>query len=55
VAQDGWSDDGYPETETIRLGRGSKTICVTLPFQIWWIRAVRWTQGLDLLNTLLAE
>ncbi|KAJ7932284.1 hypothetical protein B0H13DRAFT_1549812, partial [Mycena leptocephala] len=45
-----WEEEGYPETETIRVGR--KDVEITLPFSVWWPRAVAWAQGLELLSKI---
>ncbi|KAJ7683760.1 hypothetical protein B0H17DRAFT_27044 [Mycena rosella] len=35
-----WDEDGYPETELVKVGR--KEVEITLPFVVWWPRAVAW-------------
>jgi hypothetical protein len=55
VAQEEWPEDGYPSNETIKVGRGKKSVMVELPVEVWWPRAVRWAQALDLLNRVLVE
>ncbi|KAJ7903882.1 hypothetical protein B0H13DRAFT_1621045 [Mycena leptocephala] len=43
-----WDEGGYPETEMVKVGR--KNVEITLPFPVWWPRAVAWAQGLGLLS-----
>lgn len=45
----------YPVRESIHLGRGGKKISVVLPLEMWWPRAVRWAQGLELMTRILIE
>ncbi|KAJ7488184.1 hypothetical protein FB451DRAFT_1025939, partial [Mycena latifolia] len=45
----------YPARESIHLGRGGKKISVPLPLDVWWPRALRWAQGLELMTRLLIE
>ncbi|KAJ7508019.1 hypothetical protein B0H11DRAFT_1704680, partial [Mycena galericulata] len=47
--------NAYPHRESIHLGRGGKKISVILPVDVWWPRAVRWAQGLDLMTRILVE
>ncbi|KAJ7348093.1 hypothetical protein DFH08DRAFT_698960, partial [Mycena albidolilacea] len=42
--------DAYPLRESIHLGRGGKRILVLLPLDIWWPRALLWSQGLNLMT-----
>ncbi|TDL30236.1 hypothetical protein BD410DRAFT_709365, partial [Rickenella mellea] len=49
VSEQEWGNDGYPDIEVIKSGRGGKELHVQLPFVIWWPRAVRWAQGLELM------
>lgn len=48
-------DEGYPTCESIHLGRGGKKISVILPVDMWWPRALRWAQGLDLMTRILVQ
>ncbi|KAG6370781.1 hypothetical protein JVT61DRAFT_10985 [Boletus reticuloceps] len=45
VAENKWINETYPETEVIAIGRAAREYGVTLPFRIWWPRAVLWVQG----------
>ncbi|KAJ7897579.1 hypothetical protein B0H14DRAFT_2332530, partial [Mycena olivaceomarginata] len=47
--------DAYPLRESIHLGRGGKRILVLLPLDIWWPRALLWSQGLDLMTRMIVE
>ncbi|KAF7351930.1 Integrase catalytic domain-containing protein [Mycena venus] len=47
-----WEEGGYPETEMVKAGR--KDVEITLPFPVWWPRAVAWAQGLELLSKIQA-
>ncbi|KAJ7693796.1 hypothetical protein B0H14DRAFT_2419364, partial [Mycena olivaceomarginata] len=47
-----WGHGGYPETEMVKVGR--KDVDITLPFPVWWPRAVAWAQGLELLSKIQA-
>ncbi|KAJ7175538.1 hypothetical protein C8R46DRAFT_890999, partial [Mycena filopes] len=40
VAPAEWDAEGYPETELVKVGK--KSVELTLPFRIWWPRAVTW-------------
>jgi hypothetical protein len=55
VAEEEWFAEGYPTHEHIHLGRGGNKISVTLPIEVWWARAVRWVQGLELMEHLMVE
>lgn len=48
-----WPEDGYGTYEFIALGRRGRRVSVELPFDIWWPRAVAWSQGLDIMNRIL--
>ncbi|KAJ7737242.1 hypothetical protein DFH07DRAFT_753093, partial [Mycena maculata] len=52
VAEAEWEDGMYAETEIIKVGR--KDVEVILPFMIWWPRAVKWAQGLEILTKIQA-
>ncbi|KAJ7862282.1 hypothetical protein B0H14DRAFT_2349633 [Mycena olivaceomarginata] len=48
-----WDDDGYPDVETLRVGRRPKKdsqILVSLAQLIWFQRARLWVQGLNVLS-----
>ncbi|KAJ7747491.1 hypothetical protein B0H16DRAFT_921450 [Mycena metata] len=47
-----WGPEGYPESETVKVGK--RNVELTLPFPIWWPRAVAWAQGLELLSKIQA-
>lgn len=47
VAEAEWEVPFYGESENVKIGR--KQVEITLPFPIWWPRAVAWAQGLDLM------
>lgn len=48
-----WEDGMYSDHECISLGRSGRKVSVALPPQIWWRRAVRWAQGLEILTHVL--
>ena len=50
VAEEEWVDGYYPKLEVIPVGHSAKDYEVHLPFSIWWPRAVRWVQGLDVMT-----
>ncbi|KAJ6498199.1 hypothetical protein DFH09DRAFT_945531, partial [Mycena vulgaris] len=52
VAEDEWEGRFYGETETVKIGR--KEVQITLPFEIWYPRAVSWAQGLEIMVRLQA-
>ncbi|KAJ7933100.1 hypothetical protein B0H13DRAFT_1856395 [Mycena leptocephala] len=52
VSPEEWSEGGYPETEIVKAGK--KYVEITLPFPIWWARAVAWAQGLQLMAKIQA-
>ncbi|KAJ7434920.1 hypothetical protein B0H11DRAFT_2161919 [Mycena galericulata] len=52
VSPEEWDGGHYPETEMVKAGR--KYIDITLPFPLWWPRAVAWTQGLELMAKIQA-
>ncbi|KAJ6548998.1 hypothetical protein B0H19DRAFT_1300161 [Mycena capillaripes] len=52
VAPAEWEDEGYPETEAVKVGK--KEVEITLPFALWWPRAVARAQGLELLSKIHA-
>ncbi|KAJ7458292.1 hypothetical protein B0H11DRAFT_1873258 [Mycena galericulata] len=52
VAEAEWEDGMYTETEIVKVGR--KDVEVILPFMIWWPRAVKWAQGLEILTKIQA-
>lgn len=45
---------GYPLFEVLEVGRGRKQMEVELPLPFWYPRALRWTQALELMNTMVA-
>ncbi|KAF7339237.1 Integrase catalytic domain-containing protein [Mycena venus] len=47
VAEAEWEVPFYGESENVKIGR--KQVEITLPFPIWWPRAVAWVQALDLM------
>lgn len=55
VSPNEWPSDGYPVQEHIKVRGGSKLVSVALPFELWWQRAVRWSQGLDLMVRFMVE
>ena len=50
-----WDEDAYPEEEPIRVGTRGKSMDIPLPSAIWFPRAVKWVQGLDILTRFLDE
>ena len=50
VAKEEWLDGAYPEIEVITIGR--KEVEVKMPFTIWWPRAVRWVQRVDVMTRI---
>jgi hypothetical protein len=42
-----WEQMSYPTVETIKVGR--KDVDISLPFEVWYPRAVQWAQGLCLM------
>ncbi|KAF8514657.1 hypothetical protein JB92DRAFT_2718882, partial [Gautieria morchelliformis] len=48
-------EDGYPVFESIRVGRRARELVVELPESIWFPRAVAWSQGLHIMQTLLYQ
>ncbi|RDX48908.1 hypothetical protein OH76DRAFT_1351581 [Lentinus brumalis] len=55
VGDNEWEDEDYGDIETLRRGRGGREDPVTLPFSIWWPRAVEWVQGLELMSQMLID
>jgi hypothetical protein len=55
VSPNEWPDDGYPVQEFLKVGGSGKYLSIALPFEIWWRRAVKWCQGLDLMMKFLLE
>ncbi|KAF7363701.1 hypothetical protein MSAN_01027800 [Mycena sanguinolenta] len=53
VLEEEWEGEDYPELETFRPGTKGKELTVILPREIWFPRAIRWVQGLDLLTRVL--
>ncbi|KAI1785145.1 hypothetical protein LXA43DRAFT_900442, partial [Ganoderma leucocontextum] len=53
VSEAEWPEDGYGTYEFISLGPRGRRVAIELPFSVWWLRAVAWTQGLDLMNRLV--
>lgn len=53
---DEWGPDGYPVEEIIPVGRkGTKSLQVTLPVNIWKPRAELWVQALHIMNSLIDD
>lgn len=52
VGEAEWEDEVYPETEAVKVGR--KDVAIDLPFTIWWPRAVKWAQGLEIMVKIQA-
>jgi hypothetical protein len=52
VLVDEW-EDGYPEREIIKTGLRGKGLEVVLPEEVWFPRAVLWTQALDVMTQLV--
>ena len=55
VSPNEWPSDGYPVQEFLKVGVGRKHVAIALPFDIWWRRAVKWSQGLDLMSKFSVE
>ncbi|KAJ7218883.1 hypothetical protein B0H12DRAFT_1271765, partial [Mycena haematopus] len=55
VREEEWEGDDYLEIEVFRPGTKGKELSIILPRDIWFPRAVRWAQGLDLLSRVLEE
>lgn len=56
VSEEEWPEVGvYGTFERIQRGRNNRHIDVELPFSVWWPRAVKWAQGLELMNILLLQ
>lgn len=43
-----WAGAAYPASERIKVAR--KDVDIPLPFEVWYPRAVRWAQGLTILE-----
>ena len=50
-----WDNGEYPATGSIPVGRAMKEIKVTLPVEYWWMQAVTWVQGLDLMSQIMVK
>lgn len=48
-----WEGGSYGDAEEIALGRSGRRVSVALPSKLWWRRAVRWAQGLEVLTQVL--
>lgn len=48
-----WEGGSYGDAEEIALGRSGRQASVALPSKLWWRRAVRWAQGLEVLTQVL--
>lgn len=48
-----WQGGSYGDAEDIALGRSGRKVSVALPRELWWRRAVRWAQGLEVLTQIL--
>jgi len=46
---------GYPVQEFLKVGVSRKHVAIALHFDIWWQRAMRWSQGLDLMLKFSVE
>lgn len=45
-------NDEYESTESYKTGRSSKSLVISLPYDIWFPRIVLWCKALDLLKRL---
>lgn len=54
LRQDEWIEGQYPSVEVLKMRRG-KVLELFMPFEIWWLRAVRWSRALELLTMLQVE
>lgn len=50
VAEEEWIGSLYPDHEVITIGHGKREYKVALLFVIWWLHAVLWTKGLDVMT-----
>ena len=50
VAEEEWVDRSYPEREVITVGHSKQVHEMALPFIIWWLHAVSWANGLDIMS-----
>jgi hypothetical protein len=48
-------DDGYPNYESLKVGRRAEKYVVELPEAIWLPRAISWAQGLHAMQTLVFQ
>ncbi|KAL1948877.1 hypothetical protein VTO73DRAFT_10683 [Trametes versicolor] len=48
-----WQGGLYGDAEEIALGRSGRKVSVALPRELWWRRAIRWAQGLEVLTQIL--
>ena len=53
LREDEWEDGSYGDEETVSFGRRGRKVDVPLPFRIWYPRAARWAQGLEVMTELL--
>jgi len=52
VAMNEWDGGDYPKVEQLKSGHRGKHTDIALPFGVWWLNAVAWAQGLDLMTRL---
>lgn len=53
ILPDEWEAGLYPDKEPLRVGARGMALNVNLPIAIWYPRAIRWVQGLDILIRML--
>ena len=55
IRKEEWDSEGYPEVEVIHSNyQGQKDLMIELPHSLWYPRAIKWCQGLEVLNHTLA-
>ncbi|KAF8595195.1 hypothetical protein BDV93DRAFT_457440, partial [Ceratobasidium sp. AG-I] len=56
VLQDEWENGQYPETEYIgKVRKHDPSLYIPLPHAVWYPRAVKWSVGLHVMDSLLSE
>ncbi len=55
LLEDEWEGETYGDVETLIRGRGGREDPITLPFTLWWPRAVHWVQALELMSLMLID
>ncbi|KAF8545864.1 hypothetical protein OG21DRAFT_1428482, partial [Imleria badia] len=50
VAEEEWVDRSYPECEVITVSRSKWVHEVGMPFMVWWLHAVLWANGSDIMS-----